>query len=80
MPVDRRTFTIASVSSLGAMTLSPFAIAATSMNTRIVLASRPTGKPTIDNFRIEEVAIPALADGQMLLKTKFLSLDQMALI
>jgi NADPH-dependent curcumin reductase CurA len=75
MPVDRRTFTLASVSALGAMALSPFAIAATRKNKRIVLASRPTGKPTVNNFRIEEVAIPALADGQVLLKTRFLSLD-----
>jgi len=29
-------------------------------NRRIVLASRPTGAPTADNFRLEEVAIPAL--------------------
>lgn len=75
MPVDRRTFNLASVSALGAMALSPYAIAATGKNKRIVLASRPIGKPTVDNFRIEEVAIPALADGQVLLKTKFLSLD-----
>ena len=75
MPVDRRTFTLASVSALGAMALSPFAIAATRMNKRIVLASRPMGKPTIGNFRTEEVAIPELGAGQILLKTKFLSLD-----
>lgn len=75
MPIDRRTFNLASLSALGTMAISPFASAATGKNKRIVLASRPTGKPTIDNFRIEEVAIPALADGQVLLKTKFLSLD-----
>ena len=75
MPIDRRTFTLASVASLGAMALSPFASAATRMNKRIVLASRPMGKPTIGNFRIEEVAIPELGAGQILLRTKFLSLD-----
>jgi len=75
MSIDRRTFTLASVSALGAMALSPLAISATRKNKRIVLASRPIGKPTVGNFRVEEVAIPALAGGQVLLKTKFLSLD-----
>ena len=75
MSIDRRTFTLASVISLGAMALSPLAVAATRKNKRIVLASRPIGKPTVGNFRVEEVAIPALAGGQVLLKTKFLSLD-----
>jgi len=75
MSIDRRTFTLASISSLGAMALSPFAIAAARKNKRIVLASRPIGMPTVGNFRVEEVAIPPLAGGQVLLKTKFLSLD-----
>jgi len=39
------------------------------------LASRPQGKPTADNFRIEEVETPILKDGQILLKTRYLSLD-----
>jgi NADPH-dependent curcumin reductase CurA len=42
---------------------------------RIVLASRPHGEPTSDNFRMEEVPVPAPADGQVLLRTQFLSLD-----
>ncbi len=42
---------------------------------RIILASRPKGAPTPDNFRIEEAPIPALAEGQVLLETQFLSLD-----
>ena len=75
MPIDRRTFTLASAATLGAMALSPLARAATRKNKRIVLASRPMGKPTIGNFRIEEVPVPALGAGQILLKTKFLSLD-----
>lgn len=75
MAIDRRTFTLASVSALGAMALTPSALAAQSNNQRIVLASRPVGKPTSDNFRVENVAIPNVGDGQMLLKTKFLSLD-----
>lgn len=43
--------------------------------TRIVLASRPVGKPTDENFRFETVDLPALADGQVLLRTLYLSLD-----
>jgi NADPH-dependent curcumin reductase len=45
------------------------------VNRRIVLASRPLGKPTLENFRIEQVPIPEPADGQMLLRTMYLSLD-----
>jgi NADPH-dependent curcumin reductase CurA len=46
-----------------------------SENQRIVLASRPTGAPTPDNFRIETQAVAVLAQGQMLLRTVCLSLD-----
>jgi N-terminal domain of oxidoreductase len=42
---------------------------------RIVLASRPVGEPTLDNFRSEKVAIPHPGPGQMLLRTLWLSLD-----
>ena len=42
---------------------------------RIVLASRPKGKPTPHNFRLEQVALPDAGPGQMLLATRFLSLD-----
>ena len=75
MPINRRTFTLSSLAAVGAMALPPLALASAQKNQRIVLASRPTGKPTADNFRVEEVAIPELADGQILLKTKYLSLD-----
>ncbi|MCM2460580.1 NADP-dependent oxidoreductase [Pseudomonas sp. CG7] len=44
-------------------------------NQRIVLASRPQGAPTPENFRLEHVTLPDLAEGQILLKTLFLSLD-----
>lgn len=43
--------------------------------TRIVLASRPTGEPTQENFRTETVPLPELADGEVLLQTRYLSLD-----
>jgi len=42
---------------------------------RIVLASRPVGEPTLDNFRLEELPIPQSGPGQMLLRTLWLSLD-----
>ena len=44
-------------------------------NTRIVLASRPRGEPTADDFRLEHVPLPALAPGQVLLRNLYLSLD-----
>src|SRR5271169_742642 len=42
---------------------------------RIVLASRPVGEPTLDNFRLEELPIPQPGPGQLLLRTLWLSLD-----
>ena len=42
---------------------------------RIVLASRPVGEPTSDNFRLEVFPIPQPGPGQMLLRTLWLSLD-----
>ncbi|MCD9200116.1 NADP-dependent oxidoreductase [Aeromicrobium wangtongii] len=44
-------------------------------NTRILLASRPDGEPTADNFRIEHVPVPEPAEGEVLLRTIYLSLD-----
>jgi NADPH-dependent curcumin reductase len=45
------------------------------MNQRIVLASRPSGEPTAANFRLEEVALAPLADGEVRVRNHFLSLD-----
>lgn len=42
---------------------------------QIVLAKRPTGDVTADCFREETVTLPALADGQILVRQLFLSLD-----
>src|SRR5687767_4158209 len=42
---------------------------------RFVLASRPTGLPTPDNWRLESFAIPRPGDGEILLRTPCLSLD-----
>jgi len=44
-------------------------------NRRIVLASHPAGKPTLDNFRTEDAPIPAPGQGELLLETLYLSLD-----
>lgn len=44
-------------------------------NRQILLASRPTGEPTVDNFRLVESAVPALAEGQVLVRNHYLSLD-----
>ncbi|TFW27130.1 NADP-dependent oxidoreductase [Duganella callida] len=42
---------------------------------RIVLASRPRGAVTADNFRLESVPVPALEEGQVLIRNHYLSLD-----
>jgi len=47
----------------------------TTINRQILLASRPEGEPTVDNFRLVETPVPALADGQVLVRNHFLSLD-----
>lgn len=47
----------------------------TQQNRRFLLASRPHGEPVADNFRLETVATPQPAAGQVLLRTIYLSLD-----
>ncbi len=42
---------------------------------QIVLAKRPAGDVTADCFRRETIKLPALADGQVLIRSRFLSLD-----
>jgi NADPH-dependent curcumin reductase len=42
---------------------------------RIVLASRPKGPPAADNFRLEDIPMPALPAGGLLLRVLYLSLD-----
>ena len=44
-------------------------------NARIVLASRPVGPPTPDAFRLEHAPMPSPAPGEVLLRTRWLSLD-----
>jgi NADPH-dependent curcumin reductase CurA len=42
---------------------------------QIVLASRPKGPPTPENFRLEEGSIPVRPPGGLLLRVLYLSLD-----
>lgn len=41
----------------------------------VVLASRPQGAPTDEDFRIETVDLPELADGQILVRNDVMSVD-----
>ncbi|MFZ6725541.1 NADP-dependent oxidoreductase [Undibacterium sp. MH2W] len=42
---------------------------------RIVLASRPHGQVTPDNFRIETLPVPEINEGEVLIRNHYLSLD-----
>ncbi|MBK0331952.1 NADP-dependent oxidoreductase [Brachybacterium sp. MASK1Z-5] len=44
-------------------------------NHRIRLAARPHGEPTGEDYQHDVVDVPSPADGQVLLRTRFLSLD-----
>lgn len=46
-----------------------------SVNRRLVLASRPSGAPTSEHFRMEMADVPQPGSGQVLLRTLYLSLD-----
>ena len=42
---------------------------------QLTLESRPNGAPTDENFKLKTVELPALKDGEVLLRTIYLSLD-----
>src|ERR1700724_443856 len=42
---------------------------------RVVLVSRPVGEPKPSDFRVEDYALPTPGEGQVLLRTIWLSLD-----
>ncbi|AKD04539.1 NADP-dependent oxidoreductase [Pontibacter korlensis] len=44
-------------------------------NKTILLASRPMGMPTSENFKFEERDVPTLQEGKVLLKALFVSVD-----
>ena len=46
-----------------------------SKNRQIIFASRPEGEPKPENFQLREAPMPEAGAGQVLLKTKYLSLD-----
>ncbi|MDP9018003.1 MAG: NADP-dependent oxidoreductase [Candidatus Eremiobacteraeota bacterium] len=45
------------------------------MNTQIRLESRPAGEPTEQNFKLTQTPVPTPVEGEVLLKTRWLSLD-----
>src|SRR6266436_6897994 len=45
------------------------------VNRRIVLARRPKGAPGAEDFRLERQPLPAAGPNQVLLRTRYLSLD-----
>jgi len=47
----------------------------TTMNKQWHLVSRPSGEPKPDNFKLVEVPVPDLQDGQVLVRNHFMSLD-----
>jgi NADPH-dependent curcumin reductase CurA len=44
-------------------------------NQQIHLVSRPSGEPTLENFRLVEAPLPELEVGQVLVRHRYLSLD-----
>jgi NADPH-dependent curcumin reductase CurA len=44
-------------------------------NKRVVLASRPAGNVAPENFRVEDAELPALSEGEVLVRNEWLSLD-----
>ena len=47
----------------------------TLINHQILLASRPVGEPSADNFKLVQTEVPELTDGQVLVQHHYMSLD-----
>ena len=45
------------------------------LNRRVLLAQRPVDAPTAANFRLEEAPLPEVGEGEVLLRTLYLSID-----
>ena len=75
MTTTRREFNLSTLALLGAAAAPGAFGAIPDTYKRWVLASRPAGKPAAENFRLEEVAVPTPGEGEILLKTRYLSLD-----
>jgi len=52
-----------------------YAAAMTEQNMQIRLASRPVGRPTAENFTITHAPVKAPGEGEVLIRTQYLSLD-----
>jgi NADPH-dependent curcumin reductase len=48
---------------------------AANTNRQILLKSRPQGAPSLDNFELTETPIPEPGEGELLMRTRYLSLD-----
>ena len=48
---------------------------AATVNRQILLKSRPEGTPTLGNFELVQAPLPQPADGEVLMRTRYLSLD-----
>jgi hypothetical protein len=48
---------------------------AAGINRQILLKSRPDGAPGLDNFELVRSPVPEPADGEVLMRTRYLSLD-----
>jgi NADPH-dependent curcumin reductase len=48
---------------------------AANVNRQILLKSRPEGTPTLDNFELVQSPVPEPGDGEVLMRTRYLSLD-----
>jgi NADPH-dependent curcumin reductase len=47
----------------------------TRVNRQILLKSRPEGAPSLDNFTLKQGSVPEPGDGEVLMRTRWLSLD-----
>jgi N-terminal domain of oxidoreductase len=45
------------------------------VNRQILLKSRPEGVPSLDNFVLKQGSVPEPGDGEVLMRTRWLSLD-----
>jgi len=44
-------------------------------NKQILLVSRPAGAPALDNFKLVDTEVPKPAEGEVLVRTLYLSVD-----
>ncbi|RZL07122.1 MAG: NADP-dependent oxidoreductase [Rubrivivax sp.] len=54
---------------------TPWPLVSTLVNRQVVLASRPTVGAALEHFRIEDIPMPSPGEGEVLLRTLYLSVD-----